>query len=304
MILACDSGGSKTLLCVYDKDICIEKSTLMGFGAAVDSMEDLPELAQKLAQLKARYPIEAVAFNLGGRNKGQIQRVIESIFPGIPYRVFRESEGHAAQQLGKLYNAQCVLLAGTGTIAIGTHPETGEVTISGGWGCLMGDQGSGYHIGIKALQHVVRQVDGVEELDLLSREILKRTMPLSADVSGEAFCRERDLIFKALSPLQRDRIAALTPIVAACCQKQDPLCLRLLQEAGIDMAIPVAQALRKLRLKKAEGILVMGGLVNIREYWQESFEGYLTAQFDIRQFHYISDGIIRGTQLIAQSLIK
>ena len=43
-----------------------------------------------------------------------------------------------------------VLAVGTGTVALGVNTE-GEVFRLGGWGHLIGDQGSGYDIGRKAL---------------------------------------------------------------------------------------------------------------------------------------------------------
>ena len=42
-----------------------------------------------------------------------------------------------------------VLAAGTGTVALGVNPE-GKVFRVGGWGHIIGDQGSGYDIGHKA----------------------------------------------------------------------------------------------------------------------------------------------------------
>ncbi|MBQ6823845.1 MAG: hypothetical protein IJP27_04270 [Clostridia bacterium] len=46
--------------------------------------------------------------------------------------------------------------------------------MNGGWGCLMGDEGSGYHIGLNALRHCAEQMDGTEKPDLLSTLILHR----------------------------------------------------------------------------------------------------------------------------------
>lgn len=304
MIIAADSGGSKTLLHIYDDTSLVEEIHMEGFGSAVDSTEDIPSLSQKLSMLSSKYQIEAIAFNLGGRNKGQITQILRNTFPGIPTEVFRESEGNAALALANHYNSECILLAGTGTIAIGKHPETGDGIISGGWGCVLGDHGSGYHIGLTALQHAVEQLDCTTAPDMLTRRILERNHGILGNKDISAICQDRDAVFKALSPLSRSHIAAYTRLVAACCAEQDTASLKIMEDAGRHMAGIVAKAIGKLNLKKANGVLVTGGLLNTRAYWQTSFETTLREQFDVSAFHYIPDGVIRGTQLIAAEMAK
>lgn len=304
MIIAADSGGSKTLLRVCDCTSIVEDIHMEGFGAALDSTEDIPALSQTLSQLGNKYPIEAIAFNLGGRNKAQIENILQRVFPGIPFQVFRESEGNAALALASYYNSQCILLAGTGTIAIGKHPQTEEMILSGGWGYLLGDQGSGYHIGITALQHAIDQMDRTAPLDMLSQCILDREDGICCSKDITAICGSRDAVFYQLSPLTRSHIASYARVVAACCAEQDPVSLKIMADAGKNMADIVAKALRKLKLSGANGILVTGGLLNTRAYWQESFENTLNTQFQITEFHYVPDGVIRGTQIIAANLAQ
>ena len=304
MIIAADSGGSKTLLQVHDQETLVEEISFEGFGSAVDSTEDIPLLRQKLSLLGSKYQIDAIAFNLGGRNKTQIQQILQDVFPGVPVQVFRESEGNAALALASHYNSECILLAGTGSIAIGKHPETGEGIICGGWGCVLGDQGSGYHIGVTALQHVVEQLDCTTPPDTLTQRILGKEHSILCNKDISIICQDRDAVFKALSPLTRSHIASYTRTVTSCCAEQDAASLKIMEDAGKHMAATVAKAMHKLKLSKANGILVTGGLLNARAYWQASFENTLKAQFDISEFHYIPDGVIRGTKLIAATLVN
>ena len=52
-----------------------------------------------------------------------------------------------------------VCVAGTGSIAFGVN-RAGERARAGGWGHLLGDEGSGYAIGLEALRAVCRASDG------------------------------------------------------------------------------------------------------------------------------------------------
>ena len=51
------------------------------------------------------------------------------------------------------------LIAGTGSIALGRDP-TGHQARTGGWGHIVGDEGSGYDIGRRALQAILQAADG------------------------------------------------------------------------------------------------------------------------------------------------
>lgn len=51
-------------------------------------------------------------------------------------------------------------ISGTGSIIYGITPE-GEVYRAGGWGHLLGDEGSGYRIGQRTLQAIMQSYDGV-----------------------------------------------------------------------------------------------------------------------------------------------
>ncbi len=54
-----------------------------------------------------------------------------------------------------------LLIAGTGSVAI-AKKRNGEIVKVGGWGRLLGDGGSGYWIGLQALKHYCKVMDGAE----------------------------------------------------------------------------------------------------------------------------------------------
>lgn len=54
-----------------------------------------------------------------------------------------------------------VIIAGTGSIAYGRHADGSSFRV-GGWGHLVGDDGSGYYIGKEAVRYALRVHDGIE----------------------------------------------------------------------------------------------------------------------------------------------
>ncbi len=57
-----------------------------------------------------------------------------------------------------------LLIAGTGSVAI-AKTKSGEIIKVGGWGRMLGDEGSGYWIGMQALKHFCKAMDGTDERD-------------------------------------------------------------------------------------------------------------------------------------------
>ncbi len=70
------------------------------------------------------------------------------------------------------------LIAGTGSVAWGTD-GAGRTARSGGWGYLLGDEGSGYWIGREAFRHALRQFNQGQQPDMLTKTLLE-----AADVAA------------------------------------------------------------------------------------------------------------------------
>lgn len=78
----------------------------------------------------------------------------------VPQAVIVPSADYEIALVGALGQRQGVLiLAGTGSLAYGIN-AAGDSALVGGWGYLIGDEGSGYWLGAQALRAVVQAVDG------------------------------------------------------------------------------------------------------------------------------------------------
>ncbi len=95
------------------------------------------------------------------------------------------------------------LIAGTGSICFGKN-GAGEYARSGGWGHLIGDEGSGYALGRDALAAVARAWDGWGEKTLLS-QLLAEQMELDDQKKIISYTYGGD----------KGRIAALAPFGGA-----------------------------------------------------------------------------------------
>jgi N-acetylglucosamine kinase-like BadF-type ATPase len=90
---------------------------------------------------------------------------------GCPVWVVSEGEIALMATLGHTHGVLCI--SGTGSIVYGFTLE-GERYRAGGWGHLLGDEGSGYRIGQRALQVVMQSYDGVLPPTRLTPLLLKQ----------------------------------------------------------------------------------------------------------------------------------
>ncbi|WP_312430152.1 hypothetical protein [Lacrimispora sp.] len=59
-----------------------------------------------------------------------------------------------------------VLISGTGSIAF-ARGESGEITRCGGWGHVLSDEGSGFHMGMKVIKEAASHIDGRQNCPVL-----------------------------------------------------------------------------------------------------------------------------------------
>lgn len=110
-----------------------------------------------------------------------------------------------------------VVVAGTGSCVWG-EANDGRTARAGGWGPLLGDEGSAYALGLAGLQAVARQADGREAVTGLTGRVLER-----------AGLRDASEMIGALHSGQwdRTRIAGLAPDVIRAADDGDPAAAHL-----------------------------------------------------------------------------
>ena len=300
--LAIDIGGSKTRMVVFDKtNPEIEAYDTIGVGLAVDSEDDIPEFRSAVTRLAEKYNICSVAVNLGGKNKGQIAKIIKECLPQARVCVFRESEGTASLEFGKLFGADAVLLAGTGAIAVAKNPD-GSSIVCGGWGMNISDAGSGYYIGLEAIKQSLSALDKQEPLTELQKEITGLVSPISPMVDIADICALRDTVRGNIGSLDRKNIASFCKTVVKHCKRKEPDALKIMRNAGDHLGLLVADCVLKLSPYETERVAVSGGLVNCLEFWQESFEKVVKENCSAKEFIYDTNGVLLGTKAIAKKI--
>lgn len=144
-------------------------------------------------------------------------------------------------------DAGIALIAGTGSVAWGRGPGGSEAR-RGGWGYLLGDEGSSWWIGREAVRRCLRRADAGLPVDELDRAVL----------SARGLDRRPELIADFHARFDRTAWAGLATEVDRCAGEGHDGALRLLEAAAehlIDMAAGVGE-----QLGRTGPVVVGGGL--------------------------------------------
>lgn len=231
--------------------------------------------------------IERVCFALTGVGREADRAAVEGALRdrGVPARswlVVTDAEAALEDAFADLPGI--VLIAGTGSVAWARRPD-GSLTRAGGWGPILGDEGSGWAIGIAALRATVRTADGREPASPLASAIL--------DATGLSDAMQ--LVHWADSAT-RASIAALAPIVLGLAHL-DPTADSIIDDAARELARLVPPLRRGMAgpvdVALAGGLLAAGGPL------RERLVAALGAMDGVRILDRTVDGA-RGAAAIAR----
>lgn len=220
-IVGVDGGGTKTRAVLADatgkvvgkglggpsnyQTIGLEKAC----DAIVTAVGDAMESAEKTSKVQ-RSSLEQgliVVLGLAGADRPQdkecFTRKIRARSPRAITYLIIENDARIALAGATANQPGVVSIAGTGSIALGIDKH-GRKARSGGWGPILGDEGSGYAIGKAALMAILRQYDGRGKATTLTDKILTEL-----DIDNP----EKLIPLVYQGPLQRPEIASLARFV-------------------------------------------------------------------------------------------
>ena len=144
-----------------------------------------------------------------------------------------------------------VVIAGTGSIIYGLK-ENGVTIQVGGCGPILGDEGSGFWIGLKALQAIIKAEEGRYIKTSLSNILMN---VLNINNLRELFT------FVYQQKLPREKIASLAPLVIEAMKNGDQIARKITEEGCDELIMMVKVVAKELNYQKKE-IAVTGGLFN------------------------------------------
>ncbi len=256
-VLGIDAGGTKTV-CLLADGAGTTLAEARGGGANLQADGELAvekvlhQVMEEALGDRAVMPA-AICLGMAGVDREDDARVIRGIMARIGYkaRVLVVNDALIALEAGVGGAPGIVLIAGTGSIVYGRN-AAGEAARAGGWGYVLGDEGSGYWMGRLALRAVVREADRRGRATALTPRVLRHF--------GAA--RPSDLIHAVYARGQRPAVlSALAAEVQAAAGEGDVVAQQIV-EAGAQALVAAAEsvALRLGLSDEAFTFVLAGGI--------------------------------------------
>ncbi len=152
-----------------------------------------------------------------------------------------------------------VIIAGTGSMAAGKNAR-GEIITRGGYGYILGDEGSGYRIALDGIREAVRSLDKTGEETLLGEMLLD-----FADVTAK-----EELVDKFYSP-EKDRkaLAAFAQKVSLAAEKGDKKAAEILCNQAEELFLTAKALLSEMPEKPY--VFLYGGVFQHSEIFRNHF---------------------------------
>jgi N-acetylglucosamine kinase-like BadF-type ATPase len=248
LILALDAGGSSTRSLMLRRDGTVLGSgrggpgnhILSGWDTARASIAAAVAGACAVAEVCAGDVAVTVASSAGVGANGEGAEVVEALLRELMPAARVSAVGDMVAAFWGALNTDfgVVVAAGTGSVCYGRN-RAGVSRQVGGWGQIMGDEGSAYDIAVRALRAGARATDGRGPQTALCERF-------SAALGVGDFIGVAIRVYG--EPMPRDEIAKLATTVAETAAAGDAVARDILVKAGRELGLAAITALRALSL--------------------------------------------------------
>ncbi len=214
--LGIDGGGTKTTAI-----ICDENSQLISrfVGESINYNSVGMETARK--NLKATVDgvllkdvkLNAAFIGMSAISERADDEFTKKLCEGIIDcdKITMDSDVYIGLEAMRCDGAAAMVISGTGSMAVGRLPD-GEIIHTGGWGYILGDEGSGYAICIDALRAAICGYEGSAEKTLLTDAVKEH-------YQVDDMLQLIDIFYDP--PMPRSEIAKLAPVIFKCAETDD-----------------------------------------------------------------------------------
>lgn len=268
-VLGIDAGGTKTV-CQLANDSGEVLAEARRGGANLQASGEL-EVEKVLHEVMheaigdREISPSVICLGIAGVDRPEDARTVSGIMRriGSKARILVVNDALVALEAGAPNEPGVVVIAGTGSIAYGRNSRN-EAARSGGWGYVLGDEGSGYWIGRAALRAVLREGDRRGPKTQLTGLLLKYFR----------IDRAQELIHEVYhGTLRPSAIAALAQYVHTAFKAGDSVAIGILRGSADELESSALSVARRLDLVgRSFPFVLAGGMFKAVPWLYEELE--------------------------------
>ncbi len=267
-LIGIDGGGTKTKGYVSDLEGNVLASAIGGSSnylsagrtIAKGSLEQvINSLCNKININKKQ--IEIISLGLAGVGREEDKKVIEEIIReiGINNKVIINNDAYISLVGAHGEEKGIITISGTGSISLGIDSNN-KLYRTGGWGHILGDEGSGYYFGKEGLVAIMKAYDGRVEDTSIKQKVLDY---LGFDTED----RIPKYVYSNIE--EKDKIAKLAPLVIEAASEGDKIAVEIINKGILDL-IDLTDTNYK-KISEPVNIALAGGILEKSTFIRENF---------------------------------
>jgi len=238
--VALDGGGTKTQCWVADEERVLGRAStgsvklmVVDEATATSRLQEVVRAAVAEAGV-APGDVTRTCFGLAGSSSDVVRQWAERSLRGlVGGEVVICGDEEIAFDAAFRGGAGVLVIAGTGSNVMGRCTDGTRVS-AGGWGPMLGDEGSGHWIGVEAIKAALRAEDRGASTCMLK------------DIESHWGLHSQGELVAYANRRTRVEFAELTVVVTACAEKGDALAASVLERAGQELAEQVSLVAPKM----------------------------------------------------------
>ncbi len=280
--LGIDGGGTKTVAAVSDESgqVLFKKTgkTINFYAVGMDSARNnLSGLIDLIKDEIGSVTFDGVFIGCSALDSKADEELTNSLCEGIIdcKAILMHSDVYIALESVENSKYPCVAVCGTGSMAAGLNKD-GDVVTSGGWGHIIGDEGSGYSIAVSALRGCCVHCDKERETPL--------SKAINAFYGINRFNEAIDIIYS--QDTNKDSIAGVASVVGKLAAEGDCEAMTIIENEAKAFADTVIILLSKTGC--CDGIGLSGGVFVNNESFTKIFKDRIKERFSDIEISIIS----------------
>ena len=264
--LGVDGGGSKTTAVVFNNKgefICKACGESINYYSV--GMENARKAMADIIDSMPQKSFDCAVIGMSALNGRATDEETEKFCGGIidSKKIIMDSDLYVALEAMDEDGECAVVISGTGSMVL-HRSSNGEIRHAGGWGYILGDEGSGYSIGLSGIKAAIRSFENCGEKSALIDECLHY-------FSTENIYDLIDLYYD--KTVSRKVTAAFAKNVIALAKKGDNIARNIVKNEAKLLSETVIALLKDS--KKDVPIGLWGGIFQHNKYFCDIFKDYL-----------------------------
>ena len=272
-----DAGGTKSIAVLTDAKLrLLARENYEGMNISQMNPNTVSRMVQQIID-DLTYRAGMLPYHIGltvlaaagageVKTREEVEYACHGRMPERKVKVITDAEAALAGAFDG--GAGIALISGTGSIAWGKD-EAGKIVRAGGYGYILGDEGSGFWLGRELLR---RCLDAYHRGEITALGKKAAELWQIADIS-----KAIPLVYGVEKPAAKT--AELAPLVFEAYEAGDPMAVEILQEAGKKLAELVEKTAKGLSITEPVKVNLTGGIAGQQKVILPLIQAHLTGEY-------------------------